>query len=90
MSLIDLPSLNNRELIFHYVLSCQNRGLTLPYSDIQVLEQWIREIDEDVDALLLVLSDILPKYYEDKKKRAPLKKIQKSVSKKIKEHLLTR
>jgi hypothetical protein len=89
MSILDLPSLSKKELLFHYVLDCRNRGVTLPYSDLEVLEAWTREIHDDVDALLLILSDVLPKYFSDKDKRVPLKKIQSSVSKKIREHLLT-
>lgn len=87
--MIDLASLSKKELLYHYVLNCQNKGLILPYSDLQILEQWLQEINQDCDSLLLILSDVLPKYYSDKSKRVPLKKIQKSVSTKIKEYMLT-
>jgi hypothetical protein len=90
MSLVQLATLSSRELVFHYVLNCRNQGLTLPYSDLEILEVWIKAIDDDSDALLLILSEILPKYFLDKKKRVPLKKINKTVLKKIKEHLLTK
>ncbi len=89
MSLINLESLSKRELLFHYVLNCQNRSLSLSYSDLEVLEIWLKDIHEDADALLLILSEILPSYYANKTKKVPLKRIQVSVSKKIKEYLFS-
>jgi hypothetical protein len=89
MSLINLSSLSKRELLYHYILEQQNRGHTLPYSDLEILETWIKNIHGDCDALLLILSDVLPKYYSGKRKRVILKTIQRSVSKKIDEHLRT-
>lgn len=90
MSIIDLPTLSSRELILHYILSCRNDGITLPYSDFEVIESWLKEIDNDADSLLLILSDILPKYFASDHKRKKLNGIQKTVSQKIRQYLLTK
>lgn len=90
MSIVDLPTLSPRELILHYILSCRNDGITLPYSDFEIIETWLREIECDADSLLLILSDILPKYFASDHKRKMLKGLKKTVSQKIKQHLLTK
>ncbi len=89
MSVIDLSTLTERELIFHYVLSCKNQGLSLPYSDLAIIDTWLSEIQQDADALLMILSDILPAYFEKRSGKANLKSLQNSVSKKIREHLFS-
>lgn len=89
MSLIDIHSLTKKELIYHFVLEHRNSGMVLSPNDLEVVESWLKEINNDCDSLLLILSDILPKYYSGKTKKVPLSKIKVSVSKKIKDHLLT-
>lgn len=85
MSFVDLNSLSKKEMILHYVMACSNKGLNLSYNDLMVIESWIKEINSDYDSLMLILSEILPKYYENKERKVPLKKIQSSVLKKIRE-----
>ena len=89
MSLVNLTSLSKNELVLHFIVSCRNQGTSVPYSDLLIIDAWVKEMKGDTDSLLLILSEILPKYYLDKKKRAPLRNIQKSVNKAIREHLLT-
>ena len=90
MSILDLSSLSERELIFHYDLSCKQQGLNLPYSDLLVIDCWLTEINHDADALLLILADTLPQYFAKRTKHATLKNIQKSISQKIREYLMTK
>lgn len=63
MSFVDLDKLSPVDLIVHYVLECRASGLFLPYQDYQIVEEWLA-ISKDADDLLLILSDVLPAYFD--------------------------
>ncbi len=60
----DLSEMNPRQLIAHYVLQIRAKGFILPYGDYSVIEKWLELSQQDSDRLLLVLSEILPSYFE--------------------------
>lgn len=71
MSFVDLDKLSPEDLILHYVLECRGRGHFLPYSDYQIIDDWLK-VSPDADELLLVLSDVLPSFFQgDGKRDAP-------------------
>lgn len=71
MSFIDLDKLSPEDLILQYVLSCRGQGHFLPYSDHQIITDWLAAT-ANADELLLVLSDVLPPFFEgDGKRQAP-------------------
>ena len=63
MSYIDLDQLTAEGLVAQYVLEVRASGLFLPYTDYQIVEEWLRAAP-GTDELLLVLSDVLPEYFE--------------------------
>ena len=63
MSFIDLDKLSPEDLILHYVLECRGNGHFLPYQDYQIIDDWLKAAP-DADELLLVLSDVLPPYFQ--------------------------
>ena len=70
MSYLDLDKLSPVDLIVQYVLECRGAGLFLPYQDYQVIEEWLAAAS-DADALLLVLADVLPPFFEPKTQSKP-------------------
>jgi hypothetical protein len=88
MSLIDLDSLPPADLIAQYILELKGSGNILPYTDYECIGAWLKELSNDSDQLLLILSEILPNYFSPEKpnnKRRNLKGVDKSVFKAIKE-----
>jgi len=82
MSIINLDGLPARELIAQYIIELKGSGHMLPYSDYEYIEIWLREVSDNSDTLLLVLSEILPDYFgegDDKKARRSLKGVHKKV-----------
>lgn len=67
--MVDLDSLSPEELITRYVIECKNQGHFLPYTDHAIISNWIKHVQGDTDRLLLVLSEVLPSYFEKKKGR---------------------
>jgi hypothetical protein len=63
MSFLDLDKLSTTDLIVQYVLECRGAGLFLPYQDYQVIDEWLG-CSSDTDALLLVLSEVLPGFFD--------------------------
>lgn len=51
------------DLILQYVLECRQGGNFLPYQDYRVIDEWLH-MAVDVDSLLVVLSDVLPEFYQ--------------------------
>ena len=66
MSFVDLDTLSPADLIAQYVLECRGQGLFLPYADYQVIAEWLGAVG-DADALLLILSDVLPPFFGGQK-----------------------
>lgn len=62
MSYYDLGDAHPQDLIVSYVLDCRGQGCFLPYSDYHIVGEWLKACS-DTDALLLVLSDLLPQYF---------------------------
>ncbi len=64
MTFLDLGQLSPENLVAQYVLDCRNSGLFLPYSDYGVIADWMRDVP-DVDDLLIILSEVLPPYFKN-------------------------
>lgn len=63
---------HGKELIAEYILECRGQGHCLPYVDYAVIDEWLR-IAQDTDRLLLVLADVLPKFYEAGSRSGPVR-----------------
>ena len=88
MSFLDLDKLPPEDLIVHYVLECRG-GLFLPYQDYQVIDEWLAAT-RDPDELLLVLSDLLPSYFEagEKGRSRSLSGLRKLVLSRLKDRVM--
>lgn len=88
MSFYDLSKLSKEELIAQFVLeSCQSSG-SLAYHDYQIIDFWLEKAHGDVDLVLLILSENLPKYLDaSKSSRAffSLRGLRDKLAKKISE-----
>lgn len=62
MSFIPPDQLDGPNLIAQFIVEYRGRGHFLPYDDHLLLKKWIEQAG-DVDTLLLVLSDIIPKFF---------------------------
>ena len=62
MSLIDASHLKNKQLIIQYLIEQRQSGHSLPYDDYITINQWLRSAPS-AEHLLMVLSDLIPKYY---------------------------
>ena len=85
MTIADTNSMNDMSLIVHFVLETRNRGLFLPYQDIEVIESWINTC-QDTNDLLLLLDEHLPGFYrkhDDKPFPPPLTGVKNFILKKI-------
>jgi hypothetical protein len=67
MSFADPKSLSPSELVVQYVLSLRGNALFLPYQDYAVIDDWLAH-SQNLDELLLALSDILPGYFTQSRK----------------------
>lgn len=63
MTLLDLENLSSAALIMHYVVECRGKGHFLPYSDHEIIQEWLTWTT-DPDQLLIALSEVLPPYFE--------------------------
>lgn len=75
MSLIDSNQLSDEAMITQLILECRGEGLFLPYSDHQIIQNWISTYP-DFDRLLLILADLLPQVYKEEKARGKRPKLQ--------------
>ena len=67
-----LADLNGEQIIAKYILHCRNRGVFLTRDEYLIIEKWLLDAQSDPDIVLLVLSDILPSYYQSNTaKRSP-------------------
>lgn len=67
MSFANPQNLSPSELVAQYVLSLKGSSLFLPYQDYAVIDQWLANC-QNLDDLLLALSDILPTYFNHNRK----------------------
>jgi hypothetical protein len=65
MTFIPEHNLKGRHLIAQFVLHHRKRGLVLPYSEYDFIDKWLK-LTASEDQLLLLLSDIVPKFYQDR------------------------
>jgi hypothetical protein len=63
-AMTDFPEMNPREFIAQYVIEVRARGVLLPYNEYGLIERWLELAQHDVDKLLLLLSEILPTYFQ--------------------------
>lgn len=75
MSLIDTRKLTDEALITQLILECRGSGLFLPYSDHEIIQNWIKSTP-DIDRLLLILADLLPQVYKKDTKRGTPPRLQ--------------
>ena len=88
MTQIDLDRLTPGGLIAQYVLECRGEGHVLPYADYEVIADWLAAAS-DPDQLLVVLSDVLPAFFDPTArttaKPRSLRSLRRRVLKKLKE-----
>lgn len=76
------------ELVVQYILEHRGSGHFLPYNDYELVRQWVAR-SNGAEELLLILSDLLPEYYEDQlqapgqSKPRSLAKLHRRVLKKL-------
>jgi hypothetical protein len=92
MTFLDIDKLTPEDLIVHYVLECRGSGHFLPYIDYQVIEEWLAA-SRDADDLLVILSDVLPRFYArdaraDGSKPKPLTGARKLVLSRLKDRAM--
>ena len=63
MSYIPTEHLDGPNLIVQFIIEYRACGHFLPYDDHRLVKKWIAEAG-DVDTLLVVLSDIIPKFFQ--------------------------
>lgn len=88
MSIFDLDQLSKSETIAQYIIELREKGHMLPYDDYKIIKSWMDAIKHDDENLLIILSDILPLFYENRKSSGPppsLKSINRKVLKNIHE-----
>ena len=75
-----------QEIIANYIQSLSPRGLLIVYEDHEVIQKWWRVGQEDIEKILLVLSEILPAYFERRNNRNfRLKNIEHLVSRELRQ-----
>lgn len=88
MTYVDLDQVSSAQLIALYVVECRGQGHFLPYIDHQIIQEWLT-IAPHADDILLILSELLPDYFERQRdqggKTRSLAGIRRRVYKKLKE-----
>ncbi|MCX6130263.1 MAG: hypothetical protein NTX25_14520 [Proteobacteria bacterium] len=82
MSYIPPEQLEGASLITQYVIDCRAKGHFLPYDEHRLLNKWLA-LSSDADALLVILSDILPEFYakgQHKSQPPSLSRLDKKLS----------
>jgi hypothetical protein len=77
------------EMVTQFVLECKGKGNFLPYVDYELISSWLKSVSS-VDELLLILSDILPKYFGDEGSKKQLSGVDKLVRASIKDRAMRR
>ncbi|RZA22457.1 MAG: hypothetical protein EOP10_15460 [Proteobacteria bacterium] len=62
MSFIPPEQLDGPNLIAQFIIEYRGRGHFLPYDDHLLLRRWLKDAG-DADTLLLILSDLIPKFF---------------------------
>lgn len=63
MSFYDIDTAHPQDLIVSYILDLTRQGCFLPYGDYHIVGEWLERVEGNTDELLLVLSEVLPKYF---------------------------
>lgn len=63
MSYLHVDSLSDINIITQFVVEYRGRGHFLPYDEHRFISKWLT-LAGDCDSLLLILSDIVPEFYE--------------------------
>ena len=85
MTIADTNNMNDMSLIVHFVIETRNRGLFLPYQDLEIIESWVNSCSNAND-LLLLLDEHLPSFYrkyEDRPFPPSLSRVRNFILKKI-------
>lgn len=69
MSYLPVDNLSNLNLITHFIIEYRGRGHFLPYDEHRFISKWL-DLAGDSDSLLLILSDIVPEFYEKHSSRS--------------------
>ena len=80
---MNLDELTPEELIARFIIESKGRGHFLAYEDHDIVKNWVKAAESDTDRLLLILDDILPKYFK-KSKAGRLAGVNKLVLSKLK------
>lgn len=84
MSYVPQEQLEGKSLIVHYIIECRGRGHFLPYDEHRLINKWLAAANNDADALLLVLSEVIPLFFQkasEKSQPPSLLRIDKKVNK---------
>lgn len=73
---------SNIALISSFVLELRGQGTQLPYDDYCIIQSWLKKC-HDSDHLLLVLDELLPAFFQNKKYTPSLRKIDPAVTRAI-------
>lgn len=87
MSFLDLDTLPDHRLIAQYVIEHRGQGLFLGYEDYELINSWLTAAGS-ADSLLVILSDVLPRFFESRRDRRhppSLKGVDRRVIKRISE-----
>ena len=79
--------LTEQQFIASLVVSQKNHGVFLSYDDYQIIQRWLHYCP-DIDFLILLLADILPRLFESNP-RASLKSIDRTIMGKIARHAIS-
>lgn len=89
MTVMNFEQMSDRQMVVQFILEYRNKGLFLPYAEYFLIDNWLALVPRDT--LIMVLSDVMPQYFEEKANRSQppsLKGLNKLVLKRIKSHLL--
>jgi len=78
MSYVDVDTLRPPELVAHYILACKGQALFLPYQDYAVIDEWLASAP-GLDALLLILAEVVPPFFAGQGSRAGARTKAKSL-----------
>ena len=89
MNLYDIKNLSKQETVSQFIAEYKNSNIFLSYLDYNLIDNWLDLAKQDVDLILLILSEALDQYYENpknKNKSFSLKKIDKHVCSSLNNH----
>lgn len=81
---MQLDDMTNEELLAHYIIETRGSGHFLAYQDYELIKGWLKAANDDADHLLLILSELLPAYFQKSRGAgARLAGVSKSVYSKL-------